>query len=119
MNDIDNTLLTVRQCIDPYTPESIDSHTPNIEASSSDEITEIVYVEPKTKLNRDRSVSPTQLKSRLDALINDGYVESSRKHSRSSRMSDGSRKGVWKCLIWECCGLCRRKADDANKSPLR
>ncbi|CAB3257671.1 unnamed protein product [Arctia plantaginis] len=72
VNDIDNTLLCVRQCLDPYTPESIDSHSPNVEALSATELSNEVIdaVIKSTKITRDRSVSPSQLKSRLDELLN-------------------------------------------------
>ncbi|CAG9138064.1 unnamed protein product [Plutella xylostella] len=82
VNDIDTSLLTAKPCLDPYTPESVDSHTPNVEAGSTGsddlaaEIADIVgesilETKPMLKLTRDRSVSPTQLKSRLDMLLDE------------------------------------------------
>ncbi|KAH9629897.1 hypothetical protein HF086_008188 [Spodoptera exigua] len=97
VNDVDNTLLSVRRCIDPYTPESIDSHSPNVEASSGSDEVSIEVTEKSTnnnnnkstKLSRDRSVSPTQLKNRLDKLLSDkeevkSIPELQRLHSRES-----------------------------------
>lgn len=105
VNDIDSTLLTVRQCLDPYTPESIDSHSPNVEVSSDD-----VESEAKKILKRDTSVSPTQLKSRLDKLliVEKSIPELQRLNSRESCKSEGSSKGV--CFALKCYGFCRRKA---------
>ena len=122
VNDIDNTLLCVRRCVDPYTPESIESqsHSPNVEASSgsevSVEVTEEVSNSKSSKLNRDRSVSPTQLKSRLDKLLSskDEKVkvipELQRLNSRESCKSEGSKKGGLCCLALKCYGFCRRRA---------
>ncbi|XP_063389262.1 uncharacterized protein LOC134675047 [Cydia fagiglandana] len=124
VNDVDNTLLTVRQCLDPYTPESIDSHTPNMEAASSgsedmsNEISDVlgdVKIDiPYNKLTRDRSVSPTQLKSRLDRLLNDGKLakvpELQRLNSRDSCKSVDSKKGGLCCLALKCYGFCRKRA---------
>ncbi|XP_063896221.1 uncharacterized protein LOC110381097 isoform X1 [Helicoverpa armigera] len=121
VNDIDNTLLSVRRCVDPYTPESIDSHSPNVEASSgsdelSVEVTEI-STNKSTKLSRDRSVSPTQLKNRLDKLLSDkddkvkSIPEIQRLNSRESCKSEASKsKGGLCCLALKCYGFCRRKA---------
>ncbi|KOB70055.1 Type I inositol-1,4,5-trisphosphate 5-phosphatase [Operophtera brumata] len=108
VNEIDSTLLSVRPCLDPYTPESIDSHSPNVEASSSSDLE--INIEPKKKLNRDRSVSPTQLKNRLDKLliVDRTIPELQRLNSRESCKSDGSSKGV--CFALKCYGFCRRKA---------
>ncbi|KAL4707031.1 hypothetical protein ACJJTC_014310 [Scirpophaga incertulas] len=127
VNEIDTTLLSVSPCVDPYTPESIDSHTPDIESSSSEEITEIIDLIPskfdsKPKLKRDRSVSPTQLKSRLDKLITDGMNEFSdvpelrRLDSRESCKSNTSKKGGLCCLALKCYGFCRRRARKVNCS---
>lgn len=120
VNDIDNTLLCVRRCVDPYTPESIDSHSPNVEASSGSEVsvamTEEVSINKSSKSNRDRSVSPSQLKSRLDKLLstNDEKVkvipELQRLNSRESCKSEGSKKGGLCCLALKCYGFCRRRA---------
>lgn len=106
VNEIDNTLLSVRPCLDPYTPESIDSYSPNVEASSGSDDVEA----SKKILKRDRSVSPTQLKSRLDRLLNvDKTIpELQRLNSRESCKSEGSSKGV--CFALKCYGFCRRKA---------
>ncbi|XP_037295877.1 uncharacterized protein LOC115449445 isoform X2 [Manduca sexta] len=118
VNDVDNTLLTVRQCVDPYTPESIDSHSPNVEASSGSDITDLGddlgEIDLKsTKVNRDRSVSPTLLKNRLDKLLSDkekSIPELQRLDSRESCGSDGSKKGGLCCLALKCYGFCRRRA---------
>lgn len=121
VNDIDASLLSARPCLDPYTPESVDSHSPNVEGTStgSDDLsTEIIDVlGPKidlkttAKLTRDRSVSPTQLKSRLDRLLNQDKVpELQRLNSRESCKSDGSKKGGLCCLALKCYGFCRRRA---------
>lgn len=116
VNDIDNTLLCVRQCVDPYTPESIDSHSPNVEASSGSDLSnEIIDLTKSTKLSRDRSVSPTQLKSRLDKLLNNKdevkpIPELQRLNSRESCKSEGSKKGGLCCLALKCYGFCRRRA---------
>lgn len=117
VNEVDSNLLTVRPCVDPYTPESVDSHTPNAdEASSSEDIcTELQPKnESKVKLNRDRSVSPTQLKHRLDKLLNeDKYSEVpeiQRLNSRESCKSDSSKKGGLCCLALKCYWFCRRRA---------
>ncbi|KAM3957973.1 LOW QUALITY PROTEIN: inositol polyphosphate-5-phosphatase A [Aphomia sociella] len=128
VNEIDNTLLSVRQCLDPYTPESIDSHTPNVEEASSteeianelDDVLGATIIEAKSiKLNRDRSVSPTQLKHRLDKLLTeDRYSEVpeiQRLNSRESCKSDGSKKGLC-CLALKCYGFCRRRAPKVNCS---
>ncbi|CAH1641611.1 unnamed protein product [Spodoptera littoralis] len=122
VNDIDNTLLSVRRCIDPYTPESIDSHSPNVEASSGSDEVSIEVTEKSTnnnnkstKMSRDRSVSPTQLKSRLDKLLSDkeevkSIPELQRLHSRESCKSEASKKGGLCCLALKCYGFCRRRA---------
>lgn len=121
VNDIDTALLSAKPCLDPYTPESIDSHTPNPEGIStgSDEFSaEIIDVlgpkidiKPAVKLTRDRSVSPTQLKTRLDMLLNDKErPELQRLNSRESCKSDSSRKGGLCCLALKCYGFCRRRA---------
>jgi hypothetical protein len=123
VNEIDTTLLSVRPCVDPYTPESIDSHTPEMDASSTEEITEIIDLIPKfesksIKLNRDRSVSPTQLKNRLDELLNDDKYsevpELQRLDSRESCKSGSSKKGGLCCLALKCYGFCRRRARRVN-----
>lgn len=114
VNDVDNTLLCVRKCVDPYTPESIDSHSPNVEASSGSEVSVEVAISTSksTKLSRDRSVSPTQLKSRLDKLLSDKDdkrgIRLGRVNSRSSCKSEGSKVGALCCLALKCYGLCRR-----------
>lgn len=119
VNNVDNTLLSVKQCVDPYTPESIDSHSPNVEASFGSEVsveTTEISINKSTKLNRDRSVSPTELKSRLDKLLNDKddkvkmIPELQRLNSRESCKSDGSKKGGLCCLALKCYGFCRRRA---------
>lgn len=124
VNDIDTTLLSATRCLDPYTPESIDSHTPNIEGASntsdpedlSNEIVDVLgpKIDIKSvKLTRDRSVSPTQLKSRLDMLLNDQDKvppELERLNSRESCKSDNSKKGGLCCLALKCYGFCRRRA---------
>ncbi|CAH0697202.1 unnamed protein product [Spodoptera exigua] len=123
VNDVDNTLLSVRRCIDPYTPESIDSHSPNVEASSGSDEVSIEVTEKSTnnnnnkstKLSRDRSVSPTQLKNRLDKLLSDkeevkSIPELQRLHSRESCKSEASKKGGLCCLALKCYGFCRRRA---------
>ncbi|KAI8423267.1 hypothetical protein MSG28_014294 [Choristoneura fumiferana] len=123
VNDVDTTLLTVRHCVDPYTPESIDSHTPNMDAASSgsdvsNEIADVmgsVKIDiPSYKLTRDRSVSPTQLKSRLDRLLNDEKLakvpELQRLNSRDSCKSDVSRKAGLCCLALKCYGFCTKRA---------
>ncbi|KAJ8709570.1 hypothetical protein PYW08_009574 [Mythimna loreyi] len=124
VNDVDNTLLCVRQCVDPYTPESVDSHSPNVEASSGSEISIEVPISSgkSTKLSRDRSVSPTQLKSRLDKLLSDkddkGVMRRlGRVNSRSSCKSEGSKVGALCCLALKCYGFCRRSA--ASQSHMR
>lgn len=108
VNEIDSTLLSVRPCLEPYTPESIDSPSPYVEASSGSDVE--ISIEPKKKLNRDRSVSPTQLKNRLDKLliVDKTIPELQRLNSRESCKSDGSSKGV--CFALKCYGFCRRKA---------
>lgn len=119
VNDIDASLLSAKPCLDPYTPESIDSHTPNAEANSrcSDDLGEVADVlsnldDPKSvvKLKRDRSVSPTQLKTRLDMLLNRDK-QLSRLNSRESCRSGKSSKGLC-CLALKCYGFCRRRARD-------
>lgn len=121
VNDVDNTLLSVRRCVEPYTPESVDSRSPNVEASSgSDELTpEVTNIPIKsTKLSRDRSVSPTQLKSRLNRLLNNkdnkdkvkSIPEIQRLNSRESCKSEASKKGGLCCLALKCYGFCRRRA---------
>lgn len=118
VNDVDRTLLTVRQCVDPYTPESIDSHSPNVEASScSEELSELNDMLSETtidvksnKLNRDRSVSPTQLKNRLDKLLeNRSIPELQRLNSRESCKSESSKKSFC-CFALKCYGFCCRRA---------
>lgn len=129
-NDIDTTLLSPKKFLDPYTPESVESHSPNAEVSNdSDELTEIIDVlRPidKSKLKRDRSVSPTQLKSRLDMLlsgkdrkeknrISDKKVpELQRLNSQESCKSDGSKKSGLCCFALKCYGFCRRRARTVN-----
>ncbi|KPJ00010.1 Type I inositol-1,4,5-trisphosphate 5-phosphatase [Papilio xuthus] len=118
VNDIDTSLLSPTQCLYPYTPESVDSHTPNAENStgSDDLANEIIDVlganleiKSTTKLSRDRSVSPTQLKSRLDMLLND-VPPLERLDSRESCKSEASKKGGLCCLALKCYGFCRRRA---------
>ncbi|VVD02963.1 unnamed protein product [Leptidea sinapis] len=99
-NEINSSLLSPVQCLDPYTPESVDSHTPNAEASGSEDqilINDIVNSNIDIKsstLPRDRSVSPTQLKNRLDKLLRGKEKpELSRLDSRESCKSDNSVKG--------------------------
>ncbi|XP_045506530.1 uncharacterized protein LOC123702780 [Colias croceus] len=119
VNDIDTTLLSARQCLDPYTPESIDSHSP-VDASGSEDQTEIIdaNIDLKSKFNRDRSVSPTQLKNRLDRLLsaNDDVPKLQRLDSKESCKSDNSRKGGLCCLALKCYGFCRRRARKVNCS---
>ncbi|CAG9794866.1 unnamed protein product [Diatraea saccharalis] len=118
VNEVDTALLSVRRCVGPYTPESVESHTPDVEASSTEEIPEIVDLVPKfdpksIKLHRDRSVSPTQLKNRLDKLLNnDKYSipEIQRLDSRESCKSGSSKSGGLCCLALKCYGFCRRRA---------
>ncbi|CAD0205593.1 unnamed protein product [Chrysodeixis includens] len=117
VNEVDSTLLSVRQCVDPYTPESIDSHSPNVEASSGEDLsTEVTESITKSTKHRDRSVSPTQLKSRLDKLLNDkdekviSIPELQRLNSRESCKSEASKKGGLCCLALKCYGFCRRRA---------
>lgn len=116
VNNIDNTLLSVRQCIDPYTPESADSHSPNVEQSSGSASNEIIDIlesnvdSKSNKINRDRSVSPSQLKHRLDKLIsNESGAQLQRLDSRESCKSDSSMRGRF-CFALKCYGFCRRKA---------
>ncbi|KAJ2940489.1 hypothetical protein O0L34_g6420 [Tuta absoluta] len=114
VNEIDASLLSAKPSLDPYTPESIDSHTPNAEASTGSESNEIIDVlGPEidiktTKLTRDRSVSPTQLKTRLNELLNDDK-KLERLNSRESCKSDASKKGGLCCLALKCYGFCKRK----------
>ncbi|XP_053619846.1 inositol polyphosphate-5-phosphatase A isoform X1 [Plodia interpunctella] len=119
VNEIDSNLLTVRQCLDPYTPESIDSHSPNVDETSSveeiaNELGELQNIDKSTKLSRDRSVSPTQLKKRLDKLLYEDKLtdipEIQRLNSRESCKSDNSKKGGLCCLALKCYGFCRRRA---------
>lgn len=108
VNDIDTSLLSPRQCLDPYTPESIDSHSPDV--VSFEEQTEIIdAIDLKTKLSRGRSVSPTQLKNRLHRLLNESadVPKLQRLDSKDSCKSDSSRKGLC-CLALKCYGFCRR-----------
>lgn len=115
VNDIDNTLLSVRRCIDPYTPESIDSHSPNVDSTSGFDLTvpiDIVNgdVDKSVKLNRDRSVSPTLLRNRLDKLLIDKErpaTELRRFDSRESFKSDSSKIRGLCCLMLKCYGFCR------------
>ncbi|XP_045539915.1 inositol polyphosphate-5-phosphatase A [Papilio machaon] len=117
VNDIDTSLLSPTQCLYPYTPESVDSHTPNAENStgSDDLANEIdvlgtnLEIKSTTKLGRGRSVSPTQLKSRLDMLLND-VPPLERLDSRESCKSEASKKGGLCCLALKCYGFCRRRA---------
>lgn len=125
VNDIDTSLLSPTQCLDPYTPESVESHSPNAEISiDSDEFTEIIEtpnIDSKSiKLTRDRSVSPSQLKSRLDMLLsgkdrvkNKNIPELERLNSRESCKSDGSKSGLC-CFALKCYGFCRRRARKVN-----
>lgn len=108
VNDIDTSLLSPRRCLDPYTPESVDSHSPDVEVYSEEQ-TEIVPIDVNSKLSRDRSVSPMQLKSRLDRLLNesDEVPKLQRLDSKESCKSDNSRKGLC-CLALKCYGFCRR-----------
>lgn len=137
VNDIDTTLLTAKPCLDPYTPESIDSHTPNIEGistGSEDLAAEVSDVLGETiidksspyKLSRDRSVSPTQLKSRLDMLLNSEkeckpflntkeVPELQRLNSRESCRSSNKGGGLC-CLALKCYGFCRRRASKVDCS---
>lgn len=115
VNNIDNTLLTVRQCIDPYTPESAESHSPNIGASSisdlSNEIIDVLTSDTdviSNKINRDRSVSPTQLKNRLDKLLNDKSMPELQRLNSESCVSDSSKGNS--CFALKCYNFCRRKA---------
>ncbi|XP_068625514.1 uncharacterized protein 5PtaseI [Battus philenor] len=121
VNDIDTSLLSPNQCLDPYTPESVESHTPNADNSTgSEDLNEITDVlgsskleikSTNTKLNRDRSVSPTQLKSRLDMLLNEkDPPQLERLNSRESCKSESSKKGGLCCLALKCYGFCRRRA---------
>ncbi|KPJ07316.1 Type I inositol-1,4,5-trisphosphate 5-phosphatase [Papilio machaon] len=98
VNDIDTSLLSPTQCLYPYTPESVDSHTPNAENSTgSDDLANDIIdvlgtnleIKSTTKLGRGRSVSPTQLKSRLDMLLND-VPPLERLDSRESCKSEAS-----------------------------
>ncbi|GBP35641.1 Type I inositol 1,4,5-trisphosphate 5-phosphatase [Eumeta japonica] len=122
VNEVDATLLTARACVDPYTPESIDSHTPNAEDASTgsddNEIADIMSkpVDPiRNKLTRDKSVSPTQLKSRLDMLLNSKKKSSSKEiipelnrlNSRQSCKSGASKGPGLCCFALKCYGFCR------------
>ncbi|CAK1541175.1 unnamed protein product [Leptosia nina] len=113
VNDIDTSLLSPRQCVDPYTPESVDSHSPDVEVSSEEhtEVIDALSLDLKSKLTRDRSVSPTQLKHRLDRLLNesDEVPKLQRLDSHESCKSDNSRKGGLCCLALKCYGFCRRR----------
>ncbi|XP_028043485.1 type I inositol 1,4,5-trisphosphate 5-phosphatase isoform X1 [Bombyx mandarina] len=88
VSDVDDALLSVRRCVDPYTPESADS--PNAEGSD---------VEGRsTEPNRDRSVSPTQLKHRLDRLLT----------GREAELGSSDSTSLC-CLALRCYGLrCHR-----------
>lgn len=135
VNDIDTSLLTAKPCLDPYTPESVDSHTPNVEAGSTGsddlaaEIADIVgesilETKPMLKLTRDRSVSPTQLKSRLDMLLDESkktkeVPELERLNSRESCKSGNSKKGGLCCLALKCVGFCRRRASKVDCTSCR
>lgn len=124
VNDIDTSLLSPTQCLDPYTPESVESHSPNAEVSNeSDDFNEIIDSTTNidaNKLTRDRSVSPSQLKSRLDMLLSgkekvkDKKVpELERLNSRESCKSDGTKSGLC-CFALKCYGFCRRRARKVN-----
>ncbi|CAG9569504.1 unnamed protein product [Danaus chrysippus] len=121
VNDIDNSLLSPSRCIDPYTPESVDSHTPTADASNGSDDHDVIDAIEKQKYNHDRSVSPTQLKSRLNRLLsdkqNDNTPEIQRRNSNESCKSDGG-KGLC-CLALKCYGFCRRKARKVNCSGLK
>lgn len=128
VNDVDVNFLCARPFLDPYTPESVDSHTPNVEGNSSgsiedsielsSELTDVLSdnLESKSflKLKRDRSVSPTQLKSRLENLLSDETLkkvpELERLNSRDSCKSGASKQGGFCCLVLKCYGFCRRRA---------
>lgn len=114
VNEIDSTLLTVKHFQDPYTPESIDSRSPNAEISSGSEDLGIEIIDRIEKtIIRDRSVSPTQLKNRLDKLLEKDrekpIPELQRLNSRESCKSEVSRKNGLCCLALKCYGFCRRK----------
>ncbi|XP_052745054.1 uncharacterized protein LOC112053838 [Bicyclus anynana] len=118
VNDIDTSLLSPKRFSDPYTPESVESHTPNADASGSGN-TEVIDDANVTSLTRDRSVSPSQLKTRLDMLLNrdgnsDRVVPLQRLDSRESCKSGGSRKGGLCCLALKCYGFCRSRARKVN-----
>lgn len=116
-NDIDTTLLSPKQFCDPYTPESVESHTPNADASGSDLTADDTIV---AGLTRDRSVSPSQLKKKLDMLLSkdsaddkkgDKVVpELQRLNSRDSCKSGSSKKCGLCCLALKCYGFCRSRA---------
>lgn len=132
LNDIDATLLCARPCLYPYTPESIDSHSPNVEGAStvSDDLSaEMIDILGEARIetirfktNVDRSVSPSQLKSRLDMLLNsekelkpflkakESVPELHRLQSRESCRSNNSKVGGLCCLALKCYGFCRRRA---------
>ncbi|CAH2097140.1 unnamed protein product [Euphydryas editha] len=131
VNDIDATLLSPKKFLDPYTPESIESHSPNAEVSNdSDELTEIIDVlrpiDKSNKQTRDRSVSPSQLKSRLDMLLSGKDKKEKRRksdkdvpklqrlNSQESCKSDGSKKSGLCCFALKCYGFCRRRARTVN-----
>lgn len=117
VNDIDYSLLCVRRCVDPYTPESVESHSPNVEALSAIDMSNKIIDSTiqSTNVKRDRSVSPTQLKSRLDKLLNNkdevkSIPELQRLNSTESCRSEGSRQGNLCCFALKCYGFCRRRA---------
>ncbi|XP_039760517.1 uncharacterized protein LOC120634160 isoform X1 [Pararge aegeria] len=119
VNDIDTSLLNPKQFSDPYTPESVESHTPNADASGSDltdiDVDDIIVT--SLNLPRDRSVSPSQLKTRLDMLLNrdsDKNATLQRLDSRESCKSGSSKKGGLCCLALKCYGFCRSRARKVN-----
>lgn len=134
VNDVDKSLLSPKPCLYPYTPESIDSHTPNLEINSncSEELNEISDVlcdkvdSNRYILHRDRSVSPTQLKTRLDMLLisekeklglckNAKIPELQRLNSRESCKSSNKGGGLC-CLALKCYGFCRKNAQKVECS---
>nr|XP_034837240.1 uncharacterized protein LOC117993549 isoform X1 [Maniola hyperantus] len=119
VNDIDTTLLSPKQFSDPYTPESVESFTPNADVSADLTVVDDLVV---TTLTRDRSVSPSQLKTRLDMLLNrnckskKSVPELQRLDSRESCKSGSSKKGGLCCLALKCYGFCRSRARKVNCS---
>ncbi|CAH2059579.1 unnamed protein product, partial [Iphiclides podalirius] len=99
-DEIDASLLSPARHWGPYTPESAESRTPNAGPDG------------------DRSVSPTQLRSRLDMLLSAGDppaptlapAPAEPLSSAGSAKSVGGRRGGLCCLALKCYGFCRRRA---------